>query len=150
MLRTWITTGIPNRHLIQRAQDPDDHQAWDDFVKYYESFIFMVLRKSSIKVIDEEDLVQTILLKVWKGLPKYEYRKEKAKFRTWLSTIIRNTVITHITKAKGEDGKIEKYSAKVNEISESSIEKVIEQEWCGLCRRPGNGKSSGSLFRQSN
>ncbi|MCM8537180.1 MAG: sigma-70 family RNA polymerase sigma factor [Lentisphaeraceae bacterium] len=115
--------------LIQRAQDPDDDQAWDDFVKYYESFIVMVLGKSNISVSEEEDLVQNILLKVWKGLPKYEYRKEKAKFRTWLSTIIRNTIISHYNKSKGEDGKREKYSTTIDDISESSIEKVIEQEW---------------------
>ena len=115
--------------LIQRAQNPDDHQAWEDFVKYYQSFIVMVLGKSNISVSEEEDLVQNILLKVWKGLPKYEYRKEKAKFRTWLSTIIRNTIISHYNKSKGEDGKREKYSNIVENISESSIEKVIEQEW---------------------
>ena len=115
--------------LIQRAQNPDDEDAWNDFVKFYESFIIMVLRKSNIAVDEEEDLVQTILIKTWKGLPNYEYRKEKAKFRTWLSTIIRNTVISHIQKMKGEDGKREKFSKIVEDVSESSIERIIEEEW---------------------
>ena len=79
--------------LIQRAQNPDDASAWDDFVKYYETFIKMVLNKSNVPFSDVDDLVQDILLKVWKGLPGYEYRREKARFRTWFGTIIRNTVI---------------------------------------------------------
>lgn len=115
--------------LIQRAQNPDDHQAWNDFVCYYESFVKMVLGKSGIPVSEEDDQVQNILLKVWKGLPNYEYRKEKAKFRTWLSTIIRNTVYTHFNKMKGEDGKRDKYKGMIEKVSESSIEQIIEHEW---------------------
>ena len=61
--------------LIQRAQNPDDASAWDDFVKYYETFIKMVLNKSNVPFSDVDDLVQDILLKVWKGLPGYEYRR---------------------------------------------------------------------------
>ena len=90
MNENWNT----QQTLIQRAQNQDDHQAWDDFVSYYESFIKMVLRKAKISLNDEDDLVQKVLLRIWKGLPNYA--KEKARFRTWLSTIIRNTVITHI------------------------------------------------------
>ena len=86
--------------LIQRAKNPDDHQAWDDFVRYYKSFIKMVLRKSRISFNEEDDLIQTILLRVWKGLPKYEYNRQQARFRTWLSTIIRNAVITHVNRLK--------------------------------------------------
>lgn len=115
--------------LIQRAQNPDDHQAWDDFVNYYQSFIKMVLRKSSIHIDEEDDLIQTILLRVWKGLPKYEYRKEEARFRTWLSTIIRNAVITHINKLK-DKGTVEfDLEDALKHASESSIEKIINDEW---------------------
>ena len=50
--------------LIQRAQNPDDHQAWEDFVGFYSSFIGMVLRKSGIAAHEADDLIQCILLKV--------------------------------------------------------------------------------------
>lgn len=39
MEENWNT----HQTLIQRAQNPDDASAWDDFVKYYETFIKMVL-----------------------------------------------------------------------------------------------------------
>ena len=136
--------------LIQRAQNPDDQQAWGDFVSYYESFVKMVLGKSGIPTSEEDDLVQTILLKVWKGLPNYEYRKEKAKFRTWLSTIIRNTVITHLNKMKGEDGKRDNYQGMIDKVSESSIEDIIEQEWydyiAGIAMEKVKGAFSGQAI----
>lgn len=115
--------------LIQRAQNPDDHQAWEDFVKFYESFVKMVLRKTNIPFHEEEDLVQAILLKVWKGLPNYECKKQNAKFRTWLSTIIRNTSITHFRKNEIEANKRDGLLKNIESVSESQIEAVIDNEW---------------------
>ena len=125
MNENWNT----QQTLIQRAQNQDDHQAWDDFVSYYESFIKMVLRKANISLSDEDDLIQKVLLRIWKGLPSYAYQKEKARFRTWLSTIIRNTVITHINRDKSKGEKHNSYLQEVDIVSESAIEEVIHQEW---------------------
>ena len=115
--------------LIQRAQNPDDNQAWDDFVSYYKSFIRMVLYKSNISINDTDDLIQAILIRIWKGLPNYEYKKEQARFRTWLSTIIRNCIISHITKSKKKGEKVELIEEQVEKISESEIENIINSEW---------------------
>ena len=87
----------------------------------------MVLRKSKISLNEEGDLVQKILLQVWKCLPKYSYQKEK--FRTWLSKIIRNAIITHINRFKDKDEKHENYLKEVNVVSESAIEEIIHKEW---------------------
>ena len=67
----FVYGGKLNTHqtLIQRVQNPEDTGAWDEFVKYYETFIKMVLKKSNIPFNEADDLVQDILLKVWKGLP---------------------------------------------------------------------------------
>lgn len=118
--------------LIQRAQDPDDHSAWDDFVNFYKCFIEMILNKSRVSLNDADDLVQEILLKVWKGLPNYEYRKNKTKFRSWLSILIRNTIINHSEKRKRKDsGKVEIEAAETSVLSQSDIESVIAEEWVG-------------------
>lgn len=115
--------------LIQRAQNPEDEQAWDDFVSYYESFIKMVLFKSNISLNDTDDLIQAILIRIWKGLPNYEYKKEQARFRTWLSTIIRNCIISHINKVKHKGEKVELIEEQIERISESEIEQIISEEW---------------------
>lgn len=127
MEENWNT----RQTLIQRAQDPKDQSAWTDFVSYYEDFIKMVLNKSQISFNDADDLVQDILLRVWKGLPNYEYKKEKAKFRTWLSVLIKNTIINHIAKSKrkGRDKKVELNDEAYFKMSESDLEDVIASEW---------------------
>ena len=122
----WIT----KQTLIQRVQNPDDKSAWDDFVSYYKTFIEMVLNKSRISINESDDLVQEILLKIWKGLPNYEYRKEQAKFRTWLSVLIRNTMLNYLDKLKRKNpGKVELNEEVILAVSESSIEKIIKEEW---------------------
>ena len=126
MSDNWVT----KQTLIQRVQNPDDATAWDDFVSYYQTFIAMVLNKSNIHINEKEDLVQDILVKVWKGLPNYEYRKEQAKFRTWLSILIRNTMLNYLDKLKRKNpGKVELNEQIILEVTESQIEKIIEEEW---------------------
>ncbi|MCM8525448.1 MAG: sigma-70 family RNA polymerase sigma factor [Lentisphaeraceae bacterium] len=125
MSQNWNT----QQTLIQRAQNPEDEQAWDDFVSYYQSFIKMVLFKSNISLNDTDDLIQAILIRIWKGLPNYEYKKEQARFRTWLSTIIRNCIISHINKVKNKGEKVELIEEQIERISESEIEQIISEEW---------------------
>ena len=126
MEQKWNT----RQTLIQRAQDPQDHNAWDDFVSYYQTFIRMVLQKSKISINESDDLVQDILLKVWKGLPNYEYRQGKAKFRSWLSKIIRNTTINFLVREKSKDAdNVELDERTLLPVSEAEIEKVINNEW---------------------
>ena len=48
--------------LIDRARDPNDGQAWDEFTDYYASFIRMVLMKLQVPRDDLEDLSQDVLL----------------------------------------------------------------------------------------
>ena len=79
--------------LLQRAKDPKDERAWAEFVSYYETFIFILLRQMNVPQQDCDDLTQAVLIKVWNKLATFD--QERAKFRTWLSTLIRNTVINH-------------------------------------------------------
>ncbi|WDE96493.1 sigma-70 family RNA polymerase sigma factor [Lentisphaera profundi] len=87
---------VTRQTLLQRVQNPDDERAWEDFVAYYENFIYMVLRRMCYNHEDHPDLVQDILLKLWEKLKTYDV--EKSKFRTWLGTVIRNTFINYLDK----------------------------------------------------
>ena len=87
---------LTRQTLLARVQNPDDEGAWEDFVAYYEHFIYMVLRRMCYNQEDYDDLVQEILLKLWEKLKSYD--RDKSKFRTWLSTVIRNTFINYLDK----------------------------------------------------
>ena len=93
--------------LLQRAQNPKDEQAWEEFVSFYETFIFILLRQMNIPYQDCDDLTQAVLIKVWKKLATFD--PARAKFRTWLSTLIRNTVINHWDSLSRRNKRVEKY-----------------------------------------
>lgn len=128
MSERWVT----KQTLIQRIKeaDPEDKNAWDDFVNYYKSFIEMLLTKSRFSQSETDDLVQEILLKIWKGIPQYEYRKGQAKFRTWLGCLITNSMYNYVDKLnRRHPNKLELKEAILLPESESKIEKFIEKEW---------------------
>ena len=92
MTERWST----NKSLILRARNPDDAQAWGDFVHFYKPFMLHVLRRMNVPQSDSEDVVQDILVKIWRSIASYD--AEKGRFRTWLSTVVRNAVFDQFTK----------------------------------------------------
>ena len=113
--------------LVDRARDPDDSQAWDEFTDYYASFIRMVLTQLHAPLDDLEDLSQTILVKLWQNLLTVELGRDHARFRTWLGTVIRNTVYTHCSQAASR--KRRETNAAVANVVPPDIEDIIESEW---------------------
>ena len=113
--------------LIGRARDPDDSQAWDEFTDYYAGFIRMVLMQLQAPPDDLEDLSQIILVKLWKNLSTVELDRDHARFRTWLGTVIRNTVYTHCSQAASR--KRRETNAAVANAVPPDIEDIIESEW---------------------
>lgn len=117
-----------------RAKNQDDQVAWEEFVSYYREFIFMVLNQMSLHSVDVDDLVQDILVKIWKSLPSHIYDKDRARFRTWLSRLIRNQMLDHVRSGQR---RIRKHAAAVDDetaeysfvITEPEVGKIIQSEW---------------------
>ena len=113
--------------LIERARDPNDSQAWQEFVDYYREFIRMLLNKLGVDRDDVEDLTQDILLKLWNALPDFRPSREDVKFRTWMGAVVRNTV----WKAHSKRSSREKRESQVSvpEVAPNDLESMIEREW---------------------
>jgi len=125
LIDRWIT----RESLLERIKDPDDANAWEDFTLCYESFIHAVVYKMNVGSNDRDDLVQNILLKVWKVMPDFDFDKNKAKFRTWLSYVIRNTVIDFYRLKKKQSAQKLIDTPDFVEDPNCSIESMIEKEW---------------------
>lgn len=131
-----LMSAYQTRHtLLHRARDRGDEAAWAEFTGYYRDFIYMVIHKMGIKHPDSDDLVQASFLKVWKNIDRFKVDDERAKFRTWLSTIIRNLVINHINQRKGvqkqqtlEDNR-NVMPAFLHTVSETEVDEIIQKEW---------------------
>ena len=87
----------------------------------------MVLMQLQAPPDDLEDLSQIILVKLWKNLSTVELGRDHARFRTWLGTVIRNTVYTHCSQAASR--KRRETNAAVANVVPPDIEDIIESEW---------------------
>ena len=118
---------LTRKTLLLRACNPDDEEAWADFVSYYEAFIEMVLNRFLFDKSDLQDLKQDILLKLWEKLKSYD--QNKSKFRTWLSTVIKNTVINHIKKKNKNSDFLIPEAEELFASSPTELENLIQNEW---------------------
>jgi RNA polymerase sigma-70 factor (ECF subfamily) len=127
----WVT----RQTLIMRAKDQGDQDAWEDFVAYYEGFISLVLAKMGMRYEIIDDLKQNILVKIWKGLHHFEPDSDRAKFRTWLNALIRNTTFTYLksNKKHGKSVSIDDEDSSLMDELENQgpnkIDEMIETEW---------------------
>ena len=125
MDETWNT----RLTLIQRAKGQDE-LAWKEFTEFYKKLIYYILNRLNVPLPEIEDLTQEILLKLWRGLKSYE--PGQCKFRTWLSTVIRNTAYTHLNKANSYNNMkhdLKETQGDTTAYTEPEMDKVIDREW---------------------
>ena len=129
MSNEWVT-----RHtLLQRAKDCSDEKAWDEFVSYYKNFIDMLIYKMSFFGSEKDDLIQEILINLWKNLSVYD--KDKASFRTWMSAVVRNTILkyyrttTRANNRKNIAMEQQELTNFLGSTSSTELEEMIENEW---------------------
>ena len=113
--------------LLLKLRDQNNEKAWAEFFEIYKGFIFAILIKLNIQKEDQDDLVQEILLKAWKNLPKFEYKKNGGKFRNWLAVVVSNTAMTYFRKLKGSENSMNKII--LENKTEPEIGLLTENEW---------------------
>ena len=119
---------VTRKTLLMRASDPDDQEAWEDFVYYYEDFLNLVFRRFLLSKSDCEDLKQEVLLTLWQKLCDYD--EERAQFRTWLTRIIRNAVINRIKKNSNKKKLAqEEVVDMLKPYSSDDFDNLIQEEW---------------------
>ena len=120
--------------LIQRVSSAKrDDRCWEDFVSSYRNYIYAIIRKFNLSKELCDDLFQDILIGLWKDLPKFEYRPDKCRFRTWLSVVCRNVVLTYLKSKAGrkssQEVNYEEICDSLDKFTESEIENIAESEW---------------------
>jgi len=123
---------LPTRHsLISKARSLHDEGAWENLLGYYEPFITKILIRMGFRDADLKDVRQQVSLKLWKGIGSYQRGEHQARFRNWLSTLIRNTAIDWIRSQHrhGRESTLQPDDEERIDPEKSGIENVIEQEW---------------------
>ncbi|MEM9400156.1 MAG: sigma-70 family RNA polymerase sigma factor [Verrucomicrobiota bacterium] len=120
--------------LLNRARDEDDPEAWEELISFYKGFIISILRGKGVHANDLENIQQQVLIKLWQGINKFEYKNEHSKFHSWIATLTRNEAINYFRRQKSHQNLIDNYKKEVPSLEsdknvQGSLENAEEQEW---------------------
>ena len=86
--------------LLLRLRDPEDHEAWVEFVSLYERVIYRVLRRTGLQDADALEMLQELFLAVNRNIGRWEHGAERGSFRGWLRRVTRNLVVSWVRRQK--------------------------------------------------
>jgi RNA polymerase sigma-70 factor (ECF subfamily) len=75
--------------LLDRLRQPAGQEAWGRFVELYTPLLFYWARRLGLQEADAADLVQDVLLQLYRKLPDFTYDRQ-GSFRGWLRTLVLN------------------------------------------------------------
>ena len=78
--------------LLDRIRDAADPLAWDDFYDQYWPVVFNFAKYRGCSNETAQDVVQDVMLEVFKKREVFQYDPVKGRFRNWLGGIVRNLV----------------------------------------------------------
>ena len=106
-----VASGVPlmlepetRPSLMLRLRDPQDQQAWTQFVSIYEPLILRMLRQRGLQEADARDVTQQVILAVTQAVDDWEPDGREASFRRWLFTIARNLALKFIQRGNAVGG----------------------------------------------
>ena len=115
--------------LIDKIKNQYDEQSWAQFIEAYEKYIYIIVDKIS-PGHDIDDIVQEVLLRLWKSLPNFNYHPEKCKFRSWMGVIIRNTLNNYHRSKYKQRKIIDDYSKyDIESHKKDDLSDIIETAW---------------------
>ncbi len=88
-----------NPEMLQRLGGSDDqlrNQACVEFQARYQKYIINIVLEIGLNRREAEDIVNTVLEKVYRKIDRFDVRK--GRFRNWLWTVAKNTAIDQIRK----------------------------------------------------
>ncbi len=103
--------------LILRLAESNDHDAWREFAAGYQPVIHWAAVKKGLQTADADEVVQQVMVSIYRALQNRPHDPERAKFRTWLFRVTHNAIINlvlrrspDIAKGGSDDSEIEQLS----------------------------------------
>lgn len=123
--------------LLEKIRDQHNETAWEDFVHYYQKYIYNIVRQMNLTHHDAEEITQKVIMKSWKKLPQFQYHPGKGRFRGWLCRVTGNEVKDFIRIRKKflleadsiQNDDDEKNVSYLEQICLPEIETIAEKEW---------------------
>ncbi len=116
--------------LLEKAINLDDNEAWQEIISRYRAFVCHIVRNFNVSEDDFEDIVQMCMIKLTDSIKTFD--REKGKFRSWFSTLIKNQCLMYIRTRKKElkHRNAHENQAAVSIQSDNNVtEQWISSEW---------------------
>jgi len=84
--------------LLLRLKDRGDESSWRDFYNIYGRMIFGYALHFNLSHAEAEDIVQEVVIKVFRQILSFDYSPEQGRFRGWLKTVTKHAVIDFIRR----------------------------------------------------
>ena len=117
--------------MLEIAEGDSGRPDWNQLLQYYEPFVRKTLAIMRVESSQIDDVCQQVLTRLWRELVNYRRDKDTARFRTWLTHLIRNVVINEYWKRK-RAMRFEQQNLDFVEVgaeNSTEIDLLIEAEW---------------------
>jgi RNA polymerase sigma-70 factor (ECF subfamily) len=104
--------------LLRRLRNPQDHEAWVEFVALYEPVIYRVLRRAGLQDADAQEVMQDLLLAVNRNIERWKLGAEHGSFRGWLRQVTRNLVVSWVRRKRRQ---LATTSVDLNQLLEANV-----------------------------
>lgn len=84
--------------LLLQVKDPEDREAWDEFVEIYQPVILRTAMARGLQDADAHDLSQQVLIAVAGAIGRWKREDQKVRFRHWLRRVTKNATINALTR----------------------------------------------------
>ena len=118
--------------LMERLKSSDNENSWEEFIVNYKGFIYSIVRAQRVSADQIDDIIQDVLLSVWKNLPGFEYDRSKGRFSSWLATITINKVRSRQLKNSRQSARDHKAYEQQDKADQGDLTEMISREWAAF------------------
>lgn len=83
-------TTDPN--LIESIKDWRDDEGWRRFHERYASLILKHAKSCGLTPLEAEEALQETMIKVSLYIPRFDYNRDRCRFRVWLNTVVNHRI----------------------------------------------------------
>jgi RNA polymerase sigma-70 factor, ECF subfamily len=132
MARQPRSTRSPSTHvtLLARLRQHGDAEAWKTFVDLYTPLVYRFCRTRNLQDADSRDVTQQVLGIVHRWIGKFEYDRERGKFRNWLGAVTAHEISRHQRKDRRPGkGVGDGWGDNIAELSSAAVDPQWAEEF---------------------
>jgi RNA polymerase sigma-70 factor (ECF subfamily) len=116
--------------LLARLRHEGDAEAWRTFVDLYTPLVYRFCRSRGLQDADSRDVSQQVLASVHRAIGKFEYNRERGRFRNWLGAVTSHEIQRYQRKERRPGkGVGEGWGNDIAELSSAAVDPTWVEEF---------------------